>query len=113
MLAAELLRMNEFELFRAAHRAWFRERVDDSHIERHFAVYMFEGTAPFWVRQFTRTTLDAHGVQAGYEEPSLSDMLRMGCRLCEAAMRTLRLTVSLFLPARSRRAPAPASALAA
>lgn len=98
MLAAELLELTEFELFRAAYQAWHRESASEAHIERQFVPYMFEGKVPFWVRQFTRTTLDAHGVCASCEEPSLLDMLRMGCQLCEATVRTLRLMASLFAP---------------
>lgn len=61
---AALLEISEFEVFDAAYRNWYREVAPEAVLERHFVPYMFEGTAPFWVHQFTRETLRAHGVRA-------------------------------------------------
>lgn len=61
---AALLEISEFEVFDVAYRAWYDEAAPEAVLERHFVPYMFEGTAPFWVHQFTRETLRAHGVRA-------------------------------------------------
>ena len=58
--SAEILEKSEFEVFDLAYREWYREAPDARRLERIFADYMFDEIVPFWVRQFTRTTLDAH-----------------------------------------------------
>jgi hypothetical protein len=53
---ATVLGITEFEVFGAAYHAWFHEPADERLLESHFVPYMFEGVAPYWVRQFTRFT---------------------------------------------------------
>ena len=75
-LTARQLGITEFQVFETAYRSWYNEPATVSFLERHFVRYMFEGVRPFWVRQFTRSTLrrwaeDADRVRsrrgAGYE----------------------------------------------
>lgn len=62
--AARLLDISEFELFGAAYRSWYGESAGERYLESHFVPYMFEGTVPFWVRHFTRETLEARNASA-------------------------------------------------
>ena len=55
---ARLLDITEFEVFRVAYRCWYNKSPGDRFLEYQFVPYMFNGIAPFWVRAFTRRTLD-------------------------------------------------------
>ena len=59
MDAAAVLRVGEFELFRAADRWWHGRLRAESDLERIFVHYMFHGAAPPWVRQYCRAVLRA------------------------------------------------------
>ena len=59
--AALWLNIAEFELFRRAHAAWYRESPCERELERYFVSYLFEGRVPVWVRDFSRRTIrDMH-----------------------------------------------------
>ena len=55
---ARLLEITEFEVFRVAYRCWYNKSPGDRFLEHQFVPYIFNGIAPFWVRAFTRRTLD-------------------------------------------------------
>lgn len=96
---AEILQKSEFEVFEMAYRAWYREEPETSQLERIFAGYMFDEVVPFWVRQFTRTTLDAHDGWRTVEEPEVGEYLGACLRAAATAVRsTGALALSLFLP---------------
>ena len=96
---AEILQKSEFEVFEMAYLAWYREEPDTRQLERIFAGYMFDEVVPFWVRQFTRTTLDAHDGWGPADEirvgPYLDACLRA---LATTVCSTGALALGLFLP---------------
>lgn len=92
---AEILQKSEFEVFEMAYRAWYREEPELAHLERQFAAYMFDEVVPFWVRQFTRTTLDANDGWRDRDAESVGEYL--GAWL-HAARDTGLLALGLFLP---------------
>lgn len=97
--SAEILEKSEFEVFDLAYQAWYREAPDVNRLERIFADYMFDETVPFWVRQFTRTTLDAHDSWPRDEETDVRIYLGNCLRGASTTIRaTVGLAVSLFLP---------------
>ena len=97
--SADILEKTEFEVFEMAYQAWFREPPDTARLERVFAVYMFDGVAPFWVRQFTRSTLGACDGWSREDETEVWEYVVRCTRAAAAAtMTTLALAVSLFLP---------------
>lgn len=99
LLSAEILQKTEFEVFEMAYQAWYREVPETTRLERIFARYMFDGIAPFWVRQFTRSTLDAHREWRRDEEMTVGAYLGGCLRATVAAIRaTSGLALSLFLP---------------
>ncbi len=55
--AAERLRVDDFELFRLAHRQWFGDDPGTKALERVFVAYLFRGEVPMWVRHFSRGVL--------------------------------------------------------
>ena len=55
--AAERLRVDEFELFRLAHRHWFGDDPGAKALEHVFVAYLFRGEVPMWVRHFSRQAL--------------------------------------------------------
>lgn len=57
--AAGILQVSEFELFHTAYRWWFGEDTGEKEIEAFYLPYMFHDQVPLWVRQFSRTVLDA------------------------------------------------------
>lgn len=52
--AAAALDTSEIEIFRRAWAHWHGGTVDEARIEPRFIVYMFGGSAPFWVRDYAR-----------------------------------------------------------
>lgn len=98
-LSAEILDKSEFDVFELAYQAWYREVPDTTRLERIFARYMFDGVAPFWVRQFTRTTLEAHPDWGCDDDMSTAAYLGDCLRGTATAIRsTASLALSLFLP---------------
>lgn len=96
---ADILEKSEFEVFEEAYRAWHREAADTNRLERIFADYMFEEIVPFWVRQFTRETLDHHDGWQRDEELTVRQYLGMHLGTVATTVRaTAGLAVSLFLP---------------
>lgn len=96
---ADILEKTEFEVFEMAYEAWFRESPDTVRLERAFAIYMFDGVAPFWVRQFTRSTLDAcDGWGRDDETEVVAYVVRCIRAAATAAVATFGLALSLFLP---------------
>ena len=71
--AAERLRVNEFELFRLAHRHWFGDDPGTKALEHVFVAYLFRGEAPMWVRHFSRQAL---GRDRAPDEPCAPGMFR-------------------------------------
>ena len=97
--SAEILEKSEFEVFELAYRAWYRAVPDTARLERIFAEYMFDGAVPFWVRQFTRTTLESHQDWCRHEEMEVCGYLLATLRAASAALAsTAGLALSLFLP---------------
>lgn len=97
--SAEILEKSEFEVFELAYQAWYRGTPDTIRLERIFAEYMFDGVVPFWVRQFTRTTLEAHDDWGWDEEMEVHQYLGACLRAASVSLySTARLALSLFLP---------------
>ncbi len=97
--SAEILEKSEFEVFETAYQAWYRETPDVTRLERIFADYMFDEMVPFWVRQFTRTTLEAHDDWRRDEELSVHEYVGACLRAVTTTMvSTVGLALSLFLP---------------
>ena len=97
--SADILEISEFEVFETAYQAWYQETADVTRLERIFADYMFDEVVPFWVRQFTRTTLEAHDGWRCDEEIPVH--VYVGACLCSASKTiasTAGLALSLFLP---------------
>jgi len=71
---AALLDATEFRVFELTYHEWHGIDLDTDQIEVHFVTYMFNGTVPIWVRQFTRKTLqyaDKQGINVDdFGEPS-------------------------------------------
>ncbi len=97
--SAEILGKSEFEVFETAYQAWYRETPDVTRLERIFAGYMFDEVVPFWVRQFTRTTLEAHDDWRRDEERPVHAYVGACLRATTTTMvSTVGLALSLFLP---------------
>ncbi len=97
--SAEILKKSEFDVFEMAYRTWYRETPDVARLECIFADYMFTEAVPFWVRQFTRATLEEHDEWQWHEQMAVHEYVR--ARLSAAsttALSTVGLTLSLFLP---------------
>ena len=96
---ADILEKSEFEVFEEAYRAWYRETVETNRLERIFADYMFDEVVPFWVRQFTRETLDRHDGWQRDEELTVRQYLGICLGTVVTTVRaTAVLAASLFLP---------------
>jgi hypothetical protein len=65
--AASILRLREFDLFRAAWRSWFGGMPDDKAVERVLVAFMFHQRVPHWVRHFARRVI--HDGDAGHLDP--------------------------------------------
>ncbi len=97
--SAEILDTSEFEVFEMAYQAWYRETPDVNRLERIFADYMFDEVVPFWVRQFTRTTLEANADWRQDEQMEAHEYVRVCLHAASAAiLSTVGLALSLFLP---------------
>ena len=55
--AAACLEVAEIRLFRNAYRHWYGEDPSDRQLDRIFCAYLFCGTIPFWVADYTRRIL--------------------------------------------------------
>lgn len=55
--AAAALEVREFDLFRAAYRAWYGVEPGMAALERDFVAYMFRQRLPAYVRHFARQVL--------------------------------------------------------
>ena len=72
---------------------------DVTRLERIFADYMFDEVVPFWVRQFTRATLDAHDDWRRDEEMPVHEYVGACLRAASTKIvSTAALALSLFLP---------------
>ncbi len=97
--SAEILGKSEFEVFETTYQAWYRETPDVNRLERIFADYMFDEVVPFWVRQFTRTTLEAHDEWWRDERMEVHEAVRVYLRAASTTLlATVGLALSLFLP---------------
>jgi len=97
--SAEILEKSEFEVFEMAYQAWYREPPDNRRLERLFADYMFDEVIPFWVRQFTRETLQANPDWCPDEDMQMHVYLRICLRAAVSTLSaTLGLALSLFVP---------------
>ncbi len=97
--SAEILEKSEFEVFETAYQAWYRETPDVTRLERIFADYMFDEVVPFWVRQFTRTTLEAHDDWRRDEEMPVHEYVGACLRAASTTIvSTAVRALSLFLP---------------
>lgn len=99
MWSADILEKSEFEVFEMAYQAWYRELPETRRLERLFGRYMFDGVAPFWVRQFTRATLEAHDGWRFDEATTVAEYLSNCLRdVTTAIISTSGLALSLFVP---------------
>ena len=97
--SAEILEKSEFDVFEMAYQAWYREVPDVDRLERIFADYMFDESMPFWVRQFTRSTLEEHDGWRWHEQMPVHEYVRMClCAASKTVLSTVGLALSLFLP---------------
>lgn len=72
--AAEALELSEFELFRAAHRAWCGADADARSLERDFGAYLTRRRLPAYVRHYARRVVaeaEAGGLGAHPETAGL------------------------------------------
>lgn len=97
-LAANLLDVSEFEIFRASYESWYCDEGSNALLERQFGEYLKHGDVPFWVRHFSRERLS----QEREEEWLRSDLLA-----------ELELIMSLYVPLERRGVSAYPSTLAA
>jgi len=58
--ASNILNVDEFEIFRLAHRYWNHHCADPSAISRAFAKYVQNRTVPPWVTHFSRRVVQAY-----------------------------------------------------
>lgn len=58
LAASSELQITEFRLFELAYHRWFGEYLSEKKMERFYAGYMFNASAPFWVRHFCRDVLE-------------------------------------------------------
>lgn len=80
--AANLLNVDELEVFRLAHRFWYHRTDDTNSINTAFDNYLRKKTAPPWVVHFSRTVIRSHdhgnfdpvmfGIYPEYEKLPLS-----------------------------------------
>ena len=47
---------SEFDVFKAAHRAWFERPIAERELERFFVRYLFHQQVPYWLRHYLRNT---------------------------------------------------------
>ena len=97
-MAANLLDVSEFEVFRASYKSWHDDDGSDTLLERHFGEYLKRGEVPFWVRHFSREQL----AQQRSDEWSRGDLLA-----------GLGMIVSLYVPSEKREVSACPCTLAA
>ena len=97
-LAANLLDVSEFEIFRASYKSWYCNEGPNALLERRFGAYLKHGDVPFWVRHFSREQLS----QAREDEWLRGDLL--------AGLEMIR---SLYVPLEKRAVSAYPSTLAA
>lgn len=97
--SADILEKTEFEVFEMAYQAWYREIPDTARLERVFATYMFNGVVPFWVRQFTRSTVNACGGWRREEQAEVwAYVVHCARAATMATLVTCGLALSLFFP---------------
>ena len=53
-LAAGLLQISEYELFRIAYSNWFNHSITETRLDVLFKDYLNYGDAPYWVNDFSR-----------------------------------------------------------
>ena len=53
-MTLQLLHISEFRLFELAYKEWFGDYASESELELAYIPYLFSGSVPCWVRQFTR-----------------------------------------------------------
>jgi len=80
--AANLLRVDEFEVFQLAHRFWHHHSGESSVIKKAFYKYLDKKIVPPWVMHFARTVVQAYehgnfepavfGIHPAYEQIPLS-----------------------------------------
>ena len=97
-LAANLLDVSEFEIFRASYKSWYCDEGADALLERRFGEYLKHGDVPFWVRHFSREQLS----QARENEWLRDDLLA-----------ELEMIKALYVPLENRAVSAYPSTLAA
>ncbi len=80
---ADLLDLSEYGVFEIAYQQWFRQPAEQGLIDRYFTPYMYDGVAPFWVRDFTRRTLAGarFAVECSGDIPG-AGWLRLALDLC-------------------------------
>jgi len=75
--AAAILRLREFDLFRAAWQDWFGRPPDDKALERVFVAYLFHQHVPHWLRHFARRVMqDSQGGKHSPGPPIIADYPR-------------------------------------
>lgn len=67
--AANLLRVDELELFNLAHRFWHHRTAESSYIKVAFHKYLDKKIAPPWVVHFARSVVQAY--DSGDFEPAV------------------------------------------
>ena len=97
-MAANLLDVSEFEIFRASYKSWHHDDGSDTLLERQFGEYLKRGDVPFWVRHFSREQL----AQQCRDRTSRGGLLA-----------GLGMIVSLYVPAEKREGSACPCTLAA
>jgi len=91
--AAAALDTSEIAIFRRAWAHWYGQAPDESRIEPPFLVYMFDGRAPSWARDYARRVVRRHrseaidpyawGSRSGYAR---NPVLGLALALCAVAI---------------------------
>ena len=52
--AANLIQVGEFQLIQLAYKAWYREELDETRVDKIFGEYMYRNIIPIWVRYYAK-----------------------------------------------------------
>jgi hypothetical protein len=95
--AAEALEVGEFELFRAAYRAWYGDEPETKRLERDFAGYLKAQRLPAYVRHFARQVVAEAETGRPAERPELDGLKRRERLVEPGAWAVAALVAAAFL----------------
>ena len=89
LMAANLLELPEFEIFRLSYAYWYGEKPTEDQVEKAYIPYMFGGKVPLFVRQFSRKVKDM-------EMKDEIDPAELGVVQKSSVIRNLRMGLLIF-----------------